>query len=155
MHRIFVAASCVAASCCFIDASRVTEVFFRTNFPRQCRFASRVINCQLLNLFQRRYMLTLLAVKLSPLHPSVILTPPHPAVIFHPSCWRSNSPLSAQRSSSLLVANLTPPHPAVIFYPSCWRSNSPLSTLRSSYSTILLVANLTPPHPSVIFFPSC
>ena len=28
----------------------------------------------------------LLAVKLSPLCPVVILTPPHPAVIFHPSC---------------------------------------------------------------------
>ena len=111
MHRIFVAASCVAASCCFIDASRVTEVFFRTNFPRQCRFASRVINCQLLNLFRSRYMLTLLAVKLSPLHPSVILTPPHPAVIFHPSCWRSNSPLSAQQSSSTTPGG-GQPHPS-------------------------------------------
>ena len=37
----------------------------------------------------------LLVAKLSTLRPAVMLTPAYPAVIFHPSCWRSNSPLSA------------------------------------------------------------
>ena len=83
----------------------------------------------------------LLAVKLTPLHPAVILHP----------CWQSNSPFSTQRSSytpasgqthpsppsghppPLLAVKLTPLHPAIILHP-CWQwqSNSPLSTQRSS-----------------------
>ena len=64
-----------------------------------------------------------------------------PGTLSH--CWRSNSPLSAQRSSStpaggriyhpppsghlpsLLAVKCTPPRPTVILYP-CWRSNSSL-----------------------------
>ena len=54
------------------------------------------------------------------------LTPPHPAVIFHPSCWQSNSPLPAQRSSSIPAGSQTHPFcSAVILHPSWW-SNSPL-----------------------------
>ena len=55
----------------------------------------------------------LLVVKLTPLHPAVILTP----------CWRSNSPL--------LAVKLTPLRAVVILQP-FWRSSSPLSVQWSS-----------------------
>ena len=60
---------------------------------------------------------TLMAANLPP-HPAVIFhpsclvvkfPPPHPAVILHP-CWRSNSPLSAQQSSSIPAGGQ--PHPS-------------------------------------------
>ena len=53
------------------------------------------------NLFQRRYTLTLLAVKLSPLRP---------AVIFHPCCQPTSS-LPTQRSSSTPAVGQPPPSP--------------------------------------------
>ena len=53
----------VAASCCFIDVSRVTAVFFRHFLPRHRPFASHFSSW---NLFQRLYTLKVLAVKLYP-----------------------------------------------------------------------------------------
>ena len=75
-------------------------------------------------------------------HLTVKFTPSRPAVILH-LCWRPNSLLSTQRSSSTpagaqihpsqtsghplphLAVKFTPPRPAVILHP-CWRSTSPL-----------------------------
>ena len=102
------------------------------------------------------------------------LTPLHPALIFYPSCWQSNSPLSAQQSFStspargqtlpslssshphpssssshlppLLVANLTPPHPVVMFHLCCWPT-SPLPTQWSS-STHPAGSQTLPSQPS-------
>ena len=113
----FVDASRVAASYGFIDASRVTAVFFWHFLLRHRRFTSRVINVQLLKLVstpicahtagdqtlhpcwrptcplptQRLSSTNLLAVKLSPLSPVVIL---------HPCCQPTSS-LPTQRSSYL------------------------------------------------------
>ena len=143
--HIFVDASRVASSCSFTDALRVNAEFFRHFSPCHCRFASRVINFQLLK-FVSRYGLTLLVVKLSPLHPAVILTPPHPAIIFHPSCWRSNSTLYAQRSSSTL--------PIQWSFSTNSAAGQTLASPPSGHPPLRLVANLTPNHPAVIFLSS-
>ena len=133
----------------FVDASRVTAIFFRNFSPRNRRFASSVINFQLLKLVStpiRAHTADgqtlpsppsdyphpsppsghlppfLLAGKLCPLRPAVILIPPHPVVILQPSSWRLNSP-HALRLSVILHpywwSSSTPPHPAVILHPSC------------------------------------
>ena len=119
-RNIFVDASHVATACCFINASRVTVVFFLHFGQRHHRFAAR------------RYALTLLAVKLSPFHPTVILHP----------CWRPSPPLPTQRSSSTHPAcNLT-----LSFTPAVKLSR--ISAQR--HPSPLLLAILTPPHLAVM-----
>ena len=131
-------------------------------------FASRVLNVQLLNLFQRQYTLTLLAVKLSLLRPAVIL--------LHPCCrptsplpnqwsWRSNFPLSAQPRRQptspsghlppiLLVVKLSPLSSVVILRPCC-QPTSPIPTPSGHPPPILLVVKLSPLRPAVIHHPCC
>ena len=108
-----------------------------------------IINCQLLKLVQCQYALQpaptpprsqspplLVMISQPPPggHPLtypllvVKLPPSRQAVILHP-CWRSNSPLSAQRSSSTPAGCQTHPSPP------------------SSHPPSQLAANLTPPHP--------
>ena len=99
---------------------------FLSFLQRHRRLASRVINCQLLKLVSG-YVFTSLAVKLAPLHPAVIFTPPQPAVNLRPSCWPSNSPLSAKRSSSTPAGGrIHPPPPSGHLPCPCWRSNVPI-----------------------------
>ena len=101
----------------------------------------------------------------------MLLTPPHPTYILYPSCWRSNSPLSAQRSSStpaggqihpsppgshpqpLIVVKLTrvtPLRPAVILNPAGGQTH-PSPT--SGHPPPLLMVKLTPLCPAVILNP--
>ena len=139
----------VTASCCFFDESRVTAAFF-VIFTASSPFGvTRHKLSALKTCFRIRFHIAGGQTRPSPpsghIHPSptsgqltpillaVKLSPLRQAVILHP-CWRSYSPPSAQRSSSmpLLAVKFTHPRLTVILHP-CWRSNDPF------------------PHPAVIF----
>ena len=134
--HFFVAASRVAASCCFINASRVIN--FQLLKPVSTPMHARTAAGQTLPSPPSGHPPPLLAAN---------LTPPHPAVILHPRCQPISS-LSTQRSSStpaggqshsslpsshlppiLLAVKLSPPQHR------SWRSNSPFSAQRSWRST--------------------
>ena len=121
-HHIFVDVSRIGSSCCFIDASHVTSVFFSTFFPRHRRSASRLINFKLLKLVSMpirahttggQILHSLPSGHLQP-HPSISHLPPIllavklppvcPAGTLHP-CWWPTSPLPTQRSSSTHLAS--------------------------------------------------
>ena len=130
MRHIFDDASRVAASCCFIDASRVTPVLFLHFSLRHRHFASPVINFTALK------------------------------TCFNadtPSHWQPNSPLSAQGSSSTHPASgqTLPTLPSGHPHPSPPSGHLPPILLAVKLSPFCPVVILTPPHPAVIFHPSC
>ena len=121
-HHIFVDVSRIGSSCCFIDASHVTSMFFPKFFPRHRRSASRLINFKLLKLVSMpirahttggQILHSLPSRHLQP-HPSISHLPPIllavklppvcPAGTLHP-CWWPTSPLPTQRSSSTHLAS--------------------------------------------------
>ena len=146
--HIFDDATCVAASCCFIDVSHITRHsgVFSTFFSASLPF--RVTHT--LSHHTHTPPQPLLAHQLFSTPAGGQINTFRPAVILH-HFWRSNSPFPTQQSSSttsggqihpsppsghpspLLVVKLTPLRPAVILH-HFWRSNSPLPA-QWSFST--------------------
>ena len=101
----------VDASCCLIDALRVTTVFLVI-------FSTSSTFCVMRHTFSALRTCFLIRNHTAggqtlPSPPSGHPHPSHPADIFHPSCWRSNSPLSAQRSSHPVDGGQPHPSPPI------------------------------------------